>query len=155
MWPLQSSLPTAFYVGIMRNREMKILFIENHPHFGKIVTGKFLYNHEVTLIPSIEIAIKMTREAKFDVALVDHDLDDGKGDDFVRYVKGEFPSLPCIAMSSHERGNQALLSAGAVDVCSKMKLLQLIFIVQRHFFTWPILKFRLYILMTKSLQNYA
>ncbi|MCE2029473.1 response regulator [Sessilibacter corallicola] len=131
MWPLQSSLPTAFYVGIMRNREMKILFIENHPHLGKIVTDKFLYNHEVTLMPSIEIAIKMTREAKFDVALVDYDLDDGKGDNFVRYVKGEFPSLPCIAVSSHERGNQALLSAGAVDVCSKMKFSEILKIIEK------------------------
>lgn len=59
------------------------------------------------------------------MVLCDYDLDDGKGDEFVRECRGSTrtgrPCLPIIAVSSHETGNAALVRAGASAVCSKME----------------------------------
>ncbi len=57
----------------------------------------------------------------FDLVLSDYDLDDGKGDAFVRECRVTYPRLPIIAVSSHEAGNAALVAAGASAVCSKME----------------------------------
>ena len=51
----------------------------------------------------------------------DYDLDDGKGEEFVRECRATRPRLPVIAVSSHEAGNAALVAAGASAVCSKME----------------------------------
>jgi len=53
--------------------------------------------------------------------LQDFDLDDGKGDEFVRECRAAHPKLPIIAVSSHEAGNAALMKAGASAICSKME----------------------------------
>ena len=57
----------------------------------------------------------------FDLILADYDLDDGKGEEFVRECRAAHPGLPIIAASSHEAGNTALVRAGASAVCSKME----------------------------------
>ena len=51
----------------------------------------------------------------------DYDLDDSKGDEFVRECRGIHPRLPIIAVSSYEAGNAALVAAGASAVCNKME----------------------------------
>ena len=53
------------------------------------------------------------------MVLSDYDLDDGKGEEFVRERRAAHPLLPIIAVSSHEAGNAALVAAGASAVCSK------------------------------------
>ena len=58
--------------------------------------------------------------AQYDLVLSDYDLDDGKGDEFVRECHAANPALPVIAVSAHDAGNQVLLKAGATAVCSKM-----------------------------------
>lgn len=98
---------------------MRILFVENHHIFAGIVIQEFLSLHEVTVTPSLEAARAVLKTVKFDLALVDYDLDDGKGDQFVRYLITEFPSIPAIAVSAHDRGNEALRAAGAMTTCAK------------------------------------
>ena len=55
------------------------------------------------------------------MVLSDYDLDDGKGEEFVRECRASHPRLPIIAVSSHDAGNAALVAAGASAVCSKME----------------------------------
>lgn len=55
------------------------------------------------------------------MVLSDYDLDDGKGETFVRECRTAHPRLPVIAVSSHEAGNAALVAVGASAVCSKMQ----------------------------------
>jgi DNA-binding NarL/FixJ family response regulator len=58
---------------------------------------------------------------RFDSVLSDYDLDEGKGDEFVRVCRAKHPMLPVIAVSSHDAGNVALVAAGASAVCGKME----------------------------------
>ncbi len=67
------------------------------------------------------MARKCLSEGQFDLVLLDYDLDDGKGIELVREIIGRSPRPKLIATSSHERGNRALLNAGADAVCSKME----------------------------------
>lgn len=69
----------------------------------------------------ISDAIESVRKRAYDLVLSDYDLDDGKGDEFVAFLKGRGINIPVIACSSHDRGNEALVSAEVVAVCSKMK----------------------------------
>lgn len=100
---------------------MKILYLENHAVFAEQVTRRFLAAHRVTVVPSISAARNALSSDGFDLVFSDYDLDDGKGDEFVRECHTSHPALPIIAVSSHDAGNAALVRAGASAVCSKME----------------------------------
>ncbi len=100
---------------------LNILFLENHAVFAELVTRQFLADHRVAVVPSLSAARKLVRSRTFDLVLSDYDLDDGKGDEFVRECRTLLPHLPIIAVSSHESGNAALIRAGASVVWSKME----------------------------------
>lgn len=55
-----------------------------------------------------------------DVALVDYDLDDGKGDEFVARLRASGSRMLVIGVSSHAAGNAALVQAGADATCGKL-----------------------------------
>jgi DNA-binding NtrC family response regulator len=99
----------------------KILYLENHPHFSKMVIKEFLSEYSVILTANVSEAKEFVRGQIFDLALVDYDLDDGKGTEFIKYVKGMDIKLPMVACSSHEKGNCALLASGTIAVCSKLE----------------------------------
>ena len=98
---------------------MNILWIENHERFAKIALKTFLTAHTVTVVPSLAAARAALAPAKFDLVLVDYDLDDGKGDALIKEIMALCPSPRIIATSSHAFGNQALMEAGADAVCGK------------------------------------
>ena len=100
---------------------MNILYLENHAIFAEQVTRQFLGAHRVTVVPSLTAARSSLALGGFDLILSDYDLDDGKGEEFVRECRVAHPLLPIIAVSSHEAGNAALVAAGASAVCSKME----------------------------------
>jgi DNA-binding NarL/FixJ family response regulator len=100
---------------------MKILYLENHAIFARQVISQFLKTHAVTVVPTLAAAREGLASETFDLVLSDYDLDDGKGDDFVRECRVTHPDLPIVAVSSHEAGNAALMRAGASAVCSKME----------------------------------
>ena len=104
-------------------RLVKILFLENHAVFARLVIRRFLSDHKITVVPSLAEARGILAAADFDFELVlsDYDLDDGKGAEFVRECRALYPSLPIIAVSSHDEGNATLLRAGASAVCGKME----------------------------------
>ena len=45
---------------------MKILLVENHPHFSKAVVKEFLSGHDVIVVPSIESARAQLLDVEFD-----------------------------------------------------------------------------------------
>lgn len=101
---------------------MKILYVENHESFAKSVIQTFLPDHDVMICPTVAEALSLLGQSAWDVVLIDYDLDDGKGDEVAR-VASALPNKPrLIACSSHERGNQAILGAGAEMICSKMDI---------------------------------
>jgi DNA-binding NarL/FixJ family response regulator len=72
------------------------------------------------IVPSLASAREALAIRKYDLLLVDYDLDDGKGDELVSFCRREHPELKIIAASSHDPGNAALLKAGASAICGKM-----------------------------------
>ena len=100
---------------------MNILYLENHAVFAQQVTQQFLRGHRVTVVPSIAAARAALASGGFDLVLSDYDLDDGKGETFVRECRITHPALPIVAVSAHEGGNVALVAAGASAVCGKME----------------------------------
>ena len=99
---------------------MRILSVENHPEFTSAVTSSFLADHEVVVVPTVAGARAVLRASRFDVVLVDYDLDDGKGDELVRWVRMSARGTKVIAVSARDDGNQALVRAGADTVCAKL-----------------------------------
>lgn len=99
---------------------MRILFVDNHPEFTSTVTASFLAAHEVSIVPTIAGA-KEAFAAAFDVVLVDFDLDDGKGDALVRWIRASGSTIPIVAVSARSEGNEALVAAGANATCAKLK----------------------------------
>ena len=101
---------------------MRILFVENHAAFASTVMKAFLAAHEVTLVPTVSDALARLHDGgPFDAVLVDYDLDDGKGDEVVAAAVALSPRPRIIAVSAHERGNNALVAAGADAVCGKLE----------------------------------
>ena len=99
---------------------MKILFVENHAIFAKQVINCFLSAHEVSVVPSLAVARIDLKKDHYDIILVDYDLDDGKGAELIRELRGQGSKLRIIGVSAHDNGNAALLKAGADAICSKM-----------------------------------
>ena len=108
---------------------MNILYVENHAVFADTVKQKFLSKHSVTVVPSLSEAREKIRANKFDVLLVDYDLDDGKGAELVQEVRTK--PMVIIGVSSHAEGNAAILQAGAVAICSKMEFDQIESVIDR------------------------
>jgi len=100
---------------------MRILFVENHDKFASVVTKRFLGGHSVTTVPNLANAWTELGSSKFEVVLIDYDLDDGTGDQLVRQIRAASLPVKIVAVSSHDRGNNALIAAGADAICSKME----------------------------------
>ena len=99
---------------------MKILFVENHSIFARQVVDCFLSAHEVMIVPDLLSARARLAADRYDVVLMDYDLDDGKGEELVRELRRAGNKIRIIGVSAREDGNAALLQAGADAICSKM-----------------------------------
>jgi len=104
---------------------MKILYVENDAVFASVVVAEFLRNHEVVVVPTVAQAIDRVQAERFAAALVDYDLDDGKGCTVVRALRRLGFRGRIVAVSSHQVGNTALREAGADDVCPKLSFAQI------------------------------
>jgi CheY-like chemotaxis protein len=100
---------------------MRILFVENHRTFADTVIREFLGGHVVTVVRSCADAMSPSLSDAFDAILVDYDLDDGKGEHVVRGMRARGFAGPIVAVSAHEEGNAALVSAGATAACPKAR----------------------------------
>jgi DNA-binding response OmpR family regulator len=99
---------------------VRILFVDNHPEFTASVVGLFLATHDVVVVPTIAGAKHKIESETFDVVLVDYDLDDGKGDELIRWLRAAGASAKLVAVSARDTGNDALVAAGADAVCGKL-----------------------------------
>lgn len=100
---------------------MKLLYVEDHPQFSALVTRTFLAAHEVTIAPTLTAARNALATGRFDVVLLDYDLEDGKGTELAEELRHASVRPLMVAASSHAMGNERLLQAGADAVCSKME----------------------------------
>jgi DNA-binding response OmpR family regulator len=107
--------------------------VENHTVFARTVVGHFLSDHDVSVVPSVAAAKAILACESYDAVLVDYDLDDGKGDDVVGWLRARSFGGLIVAISSHEDGNAALVVAGAHAVCSKTKFHTIRDVIS----TWP------------------
>lgn len=99
---------------------MRLLWVENHAVFARMAGRQFLAAHELTVVPSLASARSALAAGRFDVVLVDYDLDDGKGPELVESLRAS-PGRPAIiATSAHAAGNEALVAAGADAACPKL-----------------------------------
>ena len=62
---------------------MRILLVENHETFARVVAGAFLRNHEVTIHTMVMDAQHEFDVGGFDVVMVDYDLADFKGSELI------------------------------------------------------------------------
>jgi DNA-binding response OmpR family regulator len=102
---------------------MRILFVEDQRVFAESVASQFLADHQVDVAESIAAA----REAflvrpKYDAALVDYDLPDGKGTEVVWFLRAARFRGRIVAVSAKDDGNRELRSAGAHEICKKSAL---------------------------------
>lgn len=124
-WPLVRFVRSLCSDAEHREHALRILFVENHRVFAETVVSEFLRDHDVTIATNVADALKLFDDGIFDIVLVDYDLDDGKGDEFVRQVRRCGASVPVVATSAHEDGNAALLVAGANVACPKSQFRQI------------------------------
>jgi DNA-binding response OmpR family regulator len=98
---------------------LRVLLVENHELFARTVVEAFLSDCDVTVCGSVDAATRLASAEQYDAILVDYDLDDGKGDEVVRRLRGGGSRARIIAISARDEGNEALLRAGANAVCRK------------------------------------
>ena len=106
---------------LRQEREVKLLYVENHAIFVQIAVERFLAAHDVTVTGSVSGALALLASETFDAVLVDYDLDDGKGSDVIRSLRERGSRIPVIAVSAKSDGNAELIKAGADAVCGKME----------------------------------
>ena len=100
---------------------MNILYVENQERFAAVAVKTFLTEHAVTVVPSLVAARQALARGRFDLVLLDQDLDDGKGAELATELTARRQRPFILAASSHRAGNEALLQAGADGVCSKLQ----------------------------------
>lgn len=101
-------------------RTLRILFVENHTRFARIVTQHFLIGYDVDFATSLQEAREALACHCFDIVLLDYDLEDGKGAELAEELSTCAKRPVVVAISAHQPGNEAMLNAGADAVCSKM-----------------------------------
>jgi len=98
---------------------MHILFVEDHAPFAQTALATYLSEHDVVWVLTVAHALSALDQVSFDAAIVDYDLPDGKGDMVVRALRLRQPECVVVAASAHDSGNEALIDAGAQEVCAK------------------------------------
>jgi CheY-like chemotaxis protein len=104
---------------------MRLLWVENHAVFVRVARRLFLSGHDLTVVPSLAAARQALAEQDFDAVLIDYDLDDGKGESLLAFVQALSSRPAVVGVSAHEAGNDALLRAGADEVCSKARFAEI------------------------------
>ena len=78
---------------------VNILYLENHAVFAEQVSRQFLSAHRVTVVPSLSAGRSALASGSYDLVLSDYDLDDGKGEEFVRECRATHPHYCCSAVA--------------------------------------------------------
>lgn len=108
----------------------RVLFAEAHAGFVHSVTKSVLKDFDVVAKGRVADALDAAAEARFDVALVDYDLPDDKGDVLIRALRDRGFSAPIIAVSAKDSANATLVAAGANAACSKLAFGQILDVIR-------------------------
>lgn len=100
---------------------MRVLFVDDHAEFTASVVPLFLAVHDVVVVPTIAAARQQLAAGRFDVVLVDYDLDDSKGDELVQWLRRSATPIKVVGVSARDAGNEALRAAGADAICAKLQ----------------------------------
>ncbi|MEO1268811.1 MAG: response regulator, partial [Myxococcota bacterium] len=112
--------------------KLKIFYIEDHTTFAHYVIHRLLSAYDVVLAASLaEAEALWNAQRPFDLVLLDFHLPDGTGDIWLRRRQSDGEQVTAIAVSSHAQGNTLLCQAGALEVCSKMNIVDLPGLVER------------------------
>jgi len=103
---------------------MELLWVEDHSQFVRFALP-FLAGHSVSVVPSLSAARAALAERRFDVVLVDFDLQDGKGTELITDLIGTAGRPVIVATSSHVEGNEAMVRAGADGACGKLEFVRI------------------------------
>jgi DNA-binding response OmpR family regulator len=117
-WVFKQALRRAPPLANCYNPGMRILFVEKHLTFSKLVAEKFLASHEVLVATSLEDARRELSSGGWDVALIDHD--DGKGVELVRELERLSERPYIVGISAYPHLNDELKNAGADTTCGKL-----------------------------------
>lgn len=104
---------------------MRILFVENHETFSRLVADKFLASHEVRIVGTLVAARNALEEGPWDVVLLDYDLDDGKGIALAKELEGQSDRPYIVGVSAYDDQNEAMRQAGADAACGKLQFAQI------------------------------
>jgi DNA-binding response OmpR family regulator len=111
---------------------MRVLFVEDQRVFAETVASQFLAEHQVDIVTGVAAArAAFLADPRYDVALVDYDLPDGKGTEVVRYLRAARFRGRIIAVSAKDDGNRELRAAGAHEACKKAELHAIGAVLQR------------------------
>lgn len=102
-----------------------ILFVEDEDIFYQLfnlIASKFSFN--ALIASNLAEAMKKLKENKIDLAIIDYELPDGKGDMLNGYIKKHFPEISTAIASGY---GTMLLSRNEYDYCvDKSKLIDFI-----------------------------
>jgi DNA-binding response OmpR family regulator len=101
---------------------MQVLVVDDHAEVRDLVRRALERDgHRVRLAVTVTSAEALCREARFDVAVVDHALPDGTGTELCRVLRQRGSSLPILLLTAHGEVSQrvASLDAGADDFLAK------------------------------------
>jgi len=111
-------MPRSELVG---GKAMTIPYVENHAVFATRVTDCFLRGHQVDVVSSSSLARTYMATTRYDLQLIDYDLDESKGSVLARALQSAGLNSRIIDVSAAEKGNETLLQAGVDAICGKME----------------------------------
>ncbi len=109
-------------------KHKQLLYIEDNKAFREEVARTFLSEYAIEFATTVSDALEKCSKNRYDALLLDYDLAEGKGSDFLR----EFDkSIPIIAVSAFEENNDILLGMGASVKCAKREMSKIADIVAK------------------------
>ncbi|MDQ3819005.1 MAG: response regulator [Acidobacteriota bacterium] len=100
----------------MQPSKCRILYVDDHEDTSFMLTHLLgQSDYEVVTAPSVERALELVREEKFDLYVLDKRLPDGSGLDLCRRLNALTPDVPVIFYSgdAYELHRQQGMDAGA------------------------------------------
>jgi DNA-binding response OmpR family regulator len=108
-------------------RNSKILIIDDEKDYCMIMKSYLLARkYEVFLAYTLKEGLKVLEETRPDILLLDNNLPDGKGKDYIDSIVKEFPSLKLYLISAYHQKTDFLEPHENVTIWEKPILLSLL-----------------------------
>ena len=104
---------------------MRILIVDDHDAFARVVIQQFLATHHVVLVATLSGARAELEAGPFEAVLVDDEFADGGGEALVAELSRRRPEIRLVGISANAEGNARLRAAGAHASCEKKDFAQI------------------------------